>query len=102
MVGMKAGTKADMKADMNNAANQIYKLPPRLFDARCKACWFVLGVATLVVLSFWSLDLQWAKFLSAGAFTLDRAKVHRPRKRRRKNPSRLSHCFRRCTNRYPM
>ena len=65
MVGMKAG----MKADMKQAANQIYKLPPRLFDARCKACWFILGVATLVVLSFWSLDLQWAKFLSTSAFS---------------------------------
>ena len=58
-----------MKAGMNIAANEIYKLPPRLFDARCKACWFVLGVLLLVVLSFWSLDLQWAKFLSAGAFS---------------------------------
>ena len=54
---------------MKTAANEIYKLPPRLFDARCKACWFVLGVVVLVVLSFWSLDLQWAKFLSAGAFS---------------------------------
>ena len=58
-----------MKAGMKTAANEIYKLPPRLFDARCKACWFVLGVVVLVVLSFWSLDLQWAKFLSAGAFS---------------------------------
>lgn len=60
--------KADMKSGMNSAANEVYKLPPRLFDARCKACWFVLGVVVLVVLSFWSLDLQWAKFLSAAAF----------------------------------
>ena len=52
-----------------SAANEVYKLPPRLFDARCKACWFLLGVAVLVVLSFWSLDLQWAKFLSAGALS---------------------------------
>ena len=42
-------------------------LPPPLFSARCKACWFVLGVLLLIALSFWSLDLQWAKFLSAGA-----------------------------------
>ena len=54
---------------MKAAANEIYKLPPRLFDARCKACWFVLGVVLLVVLSFWSLDLQWAKFLSTAAFS---------------------------------
>jgi phosphonate transport system permease protein len=52
---------------MKTAANDIYKLPPRLFDARCKACWFVLGVVLLIVLSFWSLDLQWAKFLSPDA-----------------------------------
>ena len=58
-----------MKAGMKSAANEIYKLPPRLFDARCKACWFVLGVMVLVGLSFWSLDLQWAKFLSAAAFS---------------------------------
>ncbi len=49
------------------AANQTYKLPPKLFDARCKACWFVVGVVALVVASFWSLDLQWAKFLSGDA-----------------------------------
>ena len=54
---------------MKTAANEIYKLPPRLFDARCKACWFVFGVVVLVVLSFWTLDLQWAKFLSTAAFS---------------------------------
>ncbi len=54
---------------MKTAANEIYKLPPRLFDARCKACWFVLGVVLLIGLSFWSLDLQWAKFLSSGALS---------------------------------
>lgn len=49
------------------AANPPYKLPPPLFDARCKACWFMLGLLLLVVASFWSLDLQWAQFLSADA-----------------------------------
>jgi phosphonate transport system permease protein len=38
-----------------------------LFSARCKACWFSLGVLLLVVMSFWSLDLQWAQFLSVEA-----------------------------------
>ena len=57
-----------MRADIKSAANEVYKLPPRLFDARCKACWFALGVVLLIVLSFWSLDLQWARFLSIGAF----------------------------------
>ncbi len=44
------------------------RLPPPLFSARCSACWFVLGVLLLIGLSFWSLDLQWAKFLSTDAF----------------------------------
>lgn len=49
------------------AANPPYRLPPRLFDARCRACWFSAGLAMLVVASFWSLDLQWAQFLSLEA-----------------------------------
>lgn len=49
------------------AANETYRLPPPLFDARCKACWFTLGIVLLVVASFWSLDLQWAQFLSLDA-----------------------------------
>ncbi len=49
------------------AANDVYRLPPPLFNARCMACWFMLGLLVLVVLSFWSLDLQWAKFFSRDA-----------------------------------
>ncbi|MDE2081968.1 MAG: phosphonate ABC transporter, permease protein PhnE [Burkholderiales bacterium] len=49
------------------AANPPYKLPPPIFDARCKACWFVVGLLALVVASFWSLDLQWAQFASVEA-----------------------------------
>ncbi len=49
------------------AANQTYKLPPPLFDARCKACWFVVALLVLVVASFWSLDLQWGQFFSMDA-----------------------------------
>ncbi|HEV8690913.1 MAG TPA: phosphonate ABC transporter, permease protein PhnE [Ideonella sp.] len=49
------------------AANPPYKLPPPLFDARCKACWFLAGLAVLVAASFWSLDLQWAQFFSLDA-----------------------------------
>ena len=49
------------------AANEVYRLPPKLFDARCRACWFVAAAIVLVAASFWSLDLQWARFLSAGA-----------------------------------
>ena len=54
-----------MKPD--DAANPPYRLPPRLFDARCTACWFTLGLVVLVVASFWTLDLQWAQFLSLDA-----------------------------------
>lgn len=46
------------------AANEVYRLPPPLFDARCRACWFVTAAIVLVVASFWSLDLQWTRFLS--------------------------------------
>jgi phosphonate transport system permease protein len=49
------------------AANEVYRLPPPLFDARCRACWFVVAALAIVVASFWSLDLQWARFLSADA-----------------------------------
>lgn len=56
-----------MKADLPDAAIAAYKLPPKLFDARCKACWFVVGVMLLVIASFCSLNLQWAQFLSAPA-----------------------------------
>ena len=48
-------------------ANVPQRLPPPLFDARCKACWFTAAVLALVVASFWSLDLQWAQFLSLEA-----------------------------------
>lgn len=50
------------------AANEVYRLPPPLFDARCKACWLMLGVLVLVSLSFWTLDLKWSQFLSIDAF----------------------------------
>lgn len=49
------------------AANPPYRLPPRLFNARCAACWFTLGIVVLVVASFWSLELQWAAFFSLDA-----------------------------------
>jgi phosphonate transport system permease protein len=43
------------------------RLPPPLFEARCRACWFTAAVAVLVVASFASLDLQWSQFLSLAA-----------------------------------
>lgn len=42
-------------------------LPPPLWDARCRACWLVAALLALVLASFWSLDLQWSKFVSLGA-----------------------------------
>lgn len=42
-------------------------VPPPLWDARCKACWFSLALLALVAASFWSLDLQWAAFLGLDA-----------------------------------
>jgi phosphonate transport system permease protein len=49
------------------ATNERFRLPPPLFDARCKACWFVFGLMCLTVASFWTLDLKWAQFFSADA-----------------------------------
>lgn len=49
------------------AANEVFKLPAPLFDARCKACWFAVAVLLLTVGSFWTLDLQWMQFLSWSA-----------------------------------
>ena len=43
------------------------QLPLPIFKARCTACWCVAGVLALIALSFYSLDLQWAAFLSADA-----------------------------------
>ena len=53
--------------DPRPAANLPCKLPPPLFNARCKACWVSAALLLLVVASFWSLDLQWSQFLSMDA-----------------------------------
>lgn len=42
------------------------KAPP-IFDARCRACWFTALLMTLIVVSFWSLNLDWRAFFSAEA-----------------------------------
>ena len=46
-------------------ANEIYRVPPPLFHARCRACWFLAALLGLVVASFATLDLQWTRLLSA-------------------------------------
>jgi phosphonate transport system permease protein len=48
-------------------ASEPVALPQPLFNARCQACWIVLGLLLLVGLSFWSLDLQWAQMFSPGS-----------------------------------
>ena len=40
------------------------QLPAKLFDARCKACWFVVGLIVLTITSFWTLNFQWAQLFS--------------------------------------
>jgi len=50
-----------------HAADARLRLPHRMVDARCQACWFTAGLLLLVALSFWSLDLQWRQFFSAEA-----------------------------------
>ena len=56
-----------MNPELNKVANEVYRLPPPLFDARCKACWFVFGLVCLTFASFWTLDLKWAQFFSVDA-----------------------------------
>jgi phosphonate transport system permease protein len=46
-----------------------HRLPPPLRGERCKACWFVVGLIVLMGMSFWTLELKWAQFFSADAFT---------------------------------
>ncbi len=58
------------KLTAKEAANEAYSLPPKLIDARCKACWFVFGLILLTIASFWTLNLQWAQL-----FSLDSAKL---------------------------
>lgn len=55
------------KAFHREAANPPYKLPPPLFDARCRACWFAVALLLVVMTSFVSLDLDWAAFASLDA-----------------------------------
>jgi phosphonate transport system permease protein len=49
---------------LKTAANEVYRLPPPIFQARCRACWSVVLMLLLVVASFWSLELQWGRFFS--------------------------------------
>jgi phosphonate transport system permease protein len=53
--------------DARGAANLPYRMPPPLFSARCRGCWWVAGVLVLGLASFWTLDLQWRQLFSADA-----------------------------------
>ena len=46
--------------------NRPTRAPP-IFDARCRACWFGALLLGLIVLSFWSLNLDWRAFFSVEA-----------------------------------
>ena len=59
------GTAANLPSNL--PSNLPYTPPPPMWNARCKACWFMAGLLALVVASFWSLDLQWAQFFSQEA-----------------------------------
>ncbi len=56
-----------MKPFAREAANPPYKLPPPIFDARCRACRFTFALLVLVVASFVSLELDWTAFASVEA-----------------------------------
>ena len=43
------------------AANAPYRLPPPLFSARCRACWFVVGLVLLML-------GKWTALMHAPAF----------------------------------
>jgi phosphonate transport system permease protein len=55
------------RTQRGEAANLPYRLPPPIFDVRCRLCWFVAGMIGLVVASFATLDLQWREFFSSAA-----------------------------------
>lgn len=47
------------------AANETWRMPPALFDLRCRACRYTLLAVALAVASFASLDLRLAALFSA-------------------------------------
>jgi phosphonate transport system permease protein len=59
--------RVQQSAALQPAANERFRLPPPMFDARCKACWFVFGLICLTVASFWTLELKWEQFFSLDA-----------------------------------
>lgn len=64
---MNAPARPPDPGGVDPAANAPFKAPPPIFHARCLACWIVAGTMALVVASFVTLDLQWARFFSLDA-----------------------------------
>jgi phosphonate transport system permease protein len=58
---------APMRSAPQPSSTGVPPMPPPLFGLRCAACWSTLAVLVLVVASFATLDLQWARFFSADA-----------------------------------
>jgi len=56
---------------MDSAIDSMKKtappMPPALFHWRCSVCWGLAGLALLVVLSFWGLDMQLHRLFSVEA-----------------------------------
>ena len=54
---------------MSSSNAQTSLKPQPIFDARCRACWFMAALFVLVGTSFWSLSLDWKAFFSREAAT---------------------------------
>jgi phosphonate transport system permease protein len=52
---------------MASVVDRKIQLPPPLWHARCKACWFVTGLICLTIASFVTLELKWMQFFSVDA-----------------------------------
>jgi len=59
--------RADAPAAGAGSADAASMVPPPRLHARCAPCWIVTGAAALVIASFVTLDLQWARLFSLEA-----------------------------------
>ncbi len=62
-----APSPSQMPSSLARAAAAQRLQAPARWHGRCKVCWFSLGLLLLVVASFATLDLQWARFASPSA-----------------------------------
>ncbi|MFM1827186.1 MAG: hypothetical protein RLY67_567 [Pseudomonadota bacterium] len=56
-----------MDSAIHSVKNSAPPMPPALFHWRCSVCWGLGALAVLVVLSFWSLDMQLHRLFSVEA-----------------------------------